>query len=211
VFVLAEGELRREALELLLGRDRRLELAGSCSLNGLPLAVDEEVHVYLVDVAPPAGPALVRELSATRPDTDVIALSISDSPDDILTWAEAGIAAYTTRDETFADLVETVRGVMNGEVRCSPNVSAALLRRVATLAAENAAAHEMLTERESEVGALLADGLPNKEIARRLEISVPTVKHHVHSILSKLNVQGRGEAAARLRSDAGPDRSTLAV
>ena len=210
VFVVAEVTLRREALGVLLERDRRLELAGSCSPHELPLRVEDDVHVYLVDAAPPAGPSLVRDLTATRPDADVIALSIPDSPDEILTWAEAGIAAYTTWEETFDDLVETVHGVINGEVRCSPHVSAVLLRRVATLAARSVAAYEVLTERESEVGALLAAGRSNKEIARQLEISVPTVKHHVHSILSKLNVQGRGEAAARLRSG-GPDRSPLAV
>jgi two-component system, NarL family, nitrate/nitrite response regulator NarL len=211
VFVIAEVELRREGLSALLDRERRLEFAGSCAAHTLPTPFHGEAHVYLVDVPAPAGPALVRELSATRPDADVIAVAISDSPDEILTWAEAGIAAYTTREETFDDLVETVRGVINGEARCSPHVSAALLRRVATLAAENAASSDVLTEREAEVAALLAAGLPNKEIAQQLEISVPTVKHHVHSILSKLNVHGRGEAAARLRNGGGPDRSLLTV
>jgi two-component system nitrate/nitrite response regulator NarL len=211
VFVIAEVELRREALAALLDRERRLEFAGSCSLHTASTPAHGGADVYLVDVAPPAGPALVRELSATRPDAQAIAVSISDAPDEILAWAEAGITAYTTREETFDDLVETVHGVINGEARCSPHVGAALLRRVAVLAAENAASCETLTERESEVAALLTGGLSNKEIAQRLEISVPTVKHHVHSILAKLNVRGRGEAAARLRDGGGSDRSLLTV
>src|SRR5437773_985410 len=83
-------------------------------------------------------------------------------------------------------------------------LAASLLRRVATLAAEQApvSAAERLTSREREIVRLIDDGLSNKQIAGELHIELPTVKNHVHNILEKLQVQRRSEAAARVRESA---------
>jgi DNA-binding NarL/FixJ family response regulator len=92
--------------------------------------------------------------------------------------------------------------VTRGEFLCSPGTAATLLRRVAALAAERHTADNgaRLTPREQQVVRLIDEGLSNKEIARRLSIEVRTVKNHVHSILEKLQVRRRGEAAARMRA-----------
>ena len=79
--------------------------------------------------------------------------------------------------------------------------AALLLRRISHLATGNAAARDQptLTQREREIARFIAEGLSNKEISRRLEISVATVKNHVHSILSKMHLKRRGQVAWRIR------------
>ena len=84
-------------------------------------------------------------------------------------------------------------------------MAATLFLRIATLAAEGAHQPPLnrLTSREHEIVLLIEEGLSNKQIARRPQIEVATVKNHVHHILEKLGVAGRGEAAARLRAEVG--------
>ena len=84
---------------------------------------------------------------------------------------------------------------------CSPRVAATLLRRVTALAAGDRSREEdvRLTARELEILELLERGMSNKDIARHLGIEVATAKNHVHNILGKLQVHGRGQAAARIR------------
>jgi len=105
------------------------------------------------------------------------------------------------RDGTLADLRAVIESVARGEVVCSPRIAASLLRRIADLAAEREPPPPelRLTSREIEIVELIDQGLSNKEIAQRLSIALPTVKNHVHSILDKLHVHRRAEAAARLR------------
>jgi len=94
--------------------------------------------------------------------------------------------------------------VVRDEVRCSPQIVATLMRRLAALAASAQASRSslgVLTEREQEVLELLADGLPNKLIAARLQIQPATAKNHVHNILHKLELSGRVEAASVLNRE----------
>ena len=94
-----------------------------------------------------------------------------------------------------------VRRAGAGEVVCPPRLTALLLNRFADRSTDRTtrAGIHALTPREREIVELLADGLPNKLIARRLHVALPTVKNHVHSILDKWDVRSRGEAAARYR------------
>jgi DNA-binding NarL/FixJ family response regulator len=131
-----------------------------------------------------------------------VTLGVDDGDDDVLAWAEAGVSGYVARDASFEDLVETVRAVARGELRCSPRLAATLLRRVTALAGDAPHSATRLTQREREISSLLEAGLSNKEIAGRLYIELPTVKNHVHNILRKVGASRRGEAAALLRRDA---------
>jgi DNA-binding NarL/FixJ family response regulator len=88
---------------------------------------------------------------------------------------------------------------MRGEVRCSPRISGWLLRELRHRP-NISELGERLTSREIQILRLISQGLSNKEIARELGISVATVKNHVHSVLEKLGVQSRSQAAARITS-----------
>jgi DNA-binding CsgD family transcriptional regulator len=110
-----------------------------------------------------------------------------------------------------------VRRAAAGDVVCPPRLTALLLNGFANRANDRTtrAGIHVLTSREREIAALLADGMSNKLIARRLNVALPTVKNHVHSILDKWDVRSRGEAAARYRrqvqdrqvQDGAPDSS----
>jgi len=160
--------------------------------------------LLIVDASHPEGTTLVAAIRAYIPDAGVIVLATHDNDEDLLSWAKVGISGYLGPDASVSDLVSTVRRAGAGEVVCSPRMAALLLNRCAGRSFDRAsrAGVHVLTSREREIAGLLADGLSNKLIARRLRVALPTVKNHVHSILDKWGVQSRGEAAARYRQQA---------
>ncbi len=154
-----------------------------------------EPDVALVDLTMAESQQTVRALAGAG--VPVVVFGIREREDEIIEYAEAGVAGYVTRDSSLAELIDVVESVARGETLLSPRIAALLLRRVKTAARPGPAAR--LTPREAEIVRLIDDGLSNKQIARRLTIELPTVKNHVHSILEKLEVKRRAEAAARVR------------
>lgn len=141
--------------------------------------------------------SLVREAS---PSTKLIAIGFrDDSSEELLEWAEAGAGGFVTCENSIDELVTCINLVVNGELACSPRLSAILLRRVSQLAAERALSITLqpcLTPRQARILDLLRSGQSNKQIARELGIEVATVKNHVHGLLQRLKVHRRHEAAA---------------
>lgn len=157
--------------------------------------------VVLVDVATSGGLSTLRDLSAAAPEARLVAIGVRDVDHDVLTCIEAGAIGYVLRDATLEELVDAVRCAARNEPIASPHVVATLMRRVAALSAGGKHGSVAdLTSRELEVIELIEQGLSNKEIAAQLSIAVTTVKNHVHSILEKLKVQRRGEAASLVRN-----------
>jgi len=199
--------LYREALTELLGREPDLAVGGAAATATECVAAVHNcgADMVLVDWDAPDAMDSLRRLRHLSEPPRVVALGLPDEEDALLSYAEAGVSAYVTREDTLVELVATIRAAANGDFRCSSRTAGILMRRVAKLAAEldshaRAAQPVRLTRREREIAALMDAGLPNKQIAQRLQIEVPTVKNHVHHILEKLEVSGRGEAAAVLRS-----------
>jgi two-component system, NarL family, nitrate/nitrite response regulator NarL len=157
--------------------------------------------VVLVNTAMAESVMILRMIADVAHQVPVVALGVPESEAEVINWAEAGVAGYLFKRESLTNLVTIIHGVARGEVLYPPRITAALLRRVAALAAERRpeADASRLTAREREIVELLDQGLSNKEIARCLSIEVRTVKNHVHNILEKLQVNRRGEAAARVR------------
>lgn len=133
-----------------------------------------------------------------RPKLVVTGLPSSDAV--LIRYMEAGADAYLTEDHSLAGLLLIVRLLARGETLVGPSTAHLLVKRIQGLSALLApsgidlSAISDLTERESEVLALLGANLTNQQIAKRLFIEVGTVKSHVHSILSKLDVRDRAEA-----------------
>jgi two-component system, NarL family, nitrate/nitrite response regulator NarL len=161
---------------------------------------DVQPDVLLLDGAMPNAVAVVRTLVAAEPEIRVVVLGVDEGEEEVIAYAEAGVAGYVTRNADVEALSSTLDTVAAGGSPCSPNVAATLLRRVATLSAQQPAAQRTsrLTIREREIVELMREGLSNKEIAQRLCIEVPTVKNHVHNILDKLDVRRRGDVGAAL-------------
>jgi two-component system nitrate/nitrite response regulator NarL len=202
VVVVAGIPLYREGMALALGHGGRVQVLGTAagSQEALSRVRDLQPDVVLVDVAMDDGFDTVRALREATPKARVVALALSETEADVIACAEAGASGYVPRGGTVDDLETMVESVARGEIECSPRIAASLLRRVGALAAElrGPSPNASLTARELEVAELLDKGLTNKEIAQQLSPAVPTVKNHVHSILDKLQVRRRAEAAARL-------------
>ena len=146
---------------------------------------------------------LTEAIARDHPEVRVLVLGLAESEEEILRYVEAGAAGYVLKDDSVEELLRNVRAVHSGEAVVSPEIAGALISRVGELAQLFADAFAIdksadLTPREREVLKLLGQGLTNQEIADRLVIELGTVKNHVHSILDKLNVSSRKDAAAYL-------------
>lgn len=134
----------------------------------------------------------------------VVVVGIRESEAEILRYVEAGADGYVLRDNSVETLLETVHAAAEERALVSPDVAYALMARLRELAQlfsrvdAGVGVPVDLTPREQEVLDLVGKGLTNREIADRLYIEVGTVKNHVHSILQKLDVSSRDDAAAYL-------------
>lgn len=203
--LIASVRLYREGLVALFCDDPRFDIVAVAAARDEALDAVQRARPNVVLAARSAreGPSLVYELVAAVPETRVVILGIDDDDPDVLPLAEAGVAGYVTTDASGDEIVAVVESVSRGEMPCSPRLAAALLSRVRALAHErdSPGALAALTAREREIVQLVGRGLSNKEIAHALRIEVTTVKNHVHSILEKLNVSRRTDAAALVRRE----------
>ena len=192
----------REAMVTILRGDDGVHAVGAfCHETAEAAALEFAPSIVVIDAAHPDGITLVAAVRARIPKVSVVVLAMRERDEDFLAWADIGISGYLGPDTSACDLISTVRRAGAGEVVCPPRLTALLLNRFADRSSDRAtrAGIHALTPREREIVELLADGLPNKLIARRLRVALPTVKNHVHSILDKWDVRSRGEAAARYR------------
>lgn len=163
--------------------------------------------VVLVNLASGAGHEVLRQLRDAAPASRLIALGVTESEDEVVACAEVGVAGYLLRSESLADLLQLIHSVSMEETICSPRMAAALMRRVAALAAERrrgTAPVPVLTTRENQISRLLESGMSNRQIADQLGIEIRTVKNHMHNIMGKLGVQRRGEVVAVYRTARSP-------
>jgi two-component system nitrate/nitrite response regulator NarL len=202
ILLISYVQFLREALASAMRATNEIEvLSASCRETAEAALWKATPSLIIIDASHPEGPSLVAAVRAHVPKARVIVLAMHDQDEDLLSWAKIGISDYLGPDTSMHDFVSTVRRAAAGEVVCSPRLTALLLNRCADRSSDRAsrAGIHVLTAREREIAELLADGLSNKLIARRLQVALPTVKNHVHSILDKWDVRSRGEAAARYR------------
>jgi len=161
----------------------------------LRAAAEHEADVVLMDLVMPGigGVEAIRRLREVRPAARVLVLTSFLDDEKLFPAVRAGAAGYLLKDVEPAELVRAIRAVGDGEALLHPAVAALLMEEFSE--SERPAAEEALTAREREVLELIARGLPNKLIARDLEIAEKTVKTHVSSILSKLGLTDRTQAA----------------
>ena len=147
---------------------------------------------------------LVSKLDTIDPELEVLLLGLEEKEDEVLSFFEAGATGYIKSDASVEELVSAIHTAYKGRTRVSPHIARSLIERVYHLTGEFEGLNESifdnveLTPREMDVLALLGENLTNQEIAERMFIEVGTVKNHVHSILQKLEVNSRHEAAKYL-------------
>ena len=201
VFVASDGRVYRDGISRLIATESSLELVGAASTADAPARLRGEARadVVLIDATGRANLLLAREIASAAEGARVVALVAPDQEDDVVAWAGAGVSGLLSWNAAPQQLADILRRAACGETPCSADLAEAILRRARAERARALGGDGALTERESEIAELVARGLSNKAIASRLSIELATVKNHVHSVLEKLKVHSRGEAAAKLR------------
>lgn len=196
ILIVEDQTLMRQGLKTILDLEPGLQVVGEADNGaaGVDAALRLRPDVVLMDVQMPklngvlATADLVRQWPAAR----VIILTTFDRDDYVYQGVRAGALGYLLKDAPAHQLIETIRRVHIGEVFIQPEIASRALREMMR---PDAHTLEPLSEREREVLVLLAQGAANKEIAEQLVITEGTVKNHVSSILAKLQVENRTQAA----------------
>lgn len=215
VLLVNEIPLICSVLAAIFADEPDIELVGLSDTVETTLAQAGNCDVVLVSTRLGEDDALelTRTIAANFPHVKVLALGLAESEAEILQYVEAGASGYVLKDDSVDVLLKNIHAVYNGEALVSPEIAAALMARVSELAQLFSQSLEFpssfeLTPREREVLELIWQDLSNQEIAERLVIEVGTVKNHVHSILDKLNVSSRQDAAAYWSLIANFERSS---
>ena len=200
VFVLSAMRLLRDAVVAALAGRATVQVIGASDLSISPAEMASFApDAILLDICLPGAVDAAGPLRKAIPAARIVALGVAEDEAIVMACARAGIAGFVHPHGSVEDVITAIHSAVRGELVCSPRTAGILLNQVSAAAPAPAPTDETLTPREQEILALLSEGLSNKEIARQLSIGNATVKNHVHSILGKLGVQRRGEAAAQQR------------
>ena len=198
--------------QILSGLDTIEVIAAESSLQDAPSTIKNlSPHVILLDMTMAHSNAMAKKFNQLFPKIKIIALAVPEDEQNIMQCAEAGISGYVAREASIDDLINTVISTEQGEFCCPPKIAAFLFQKIQHLsncAKQNILSdltpqpsHQIdeLTRREQQIIHLMATGLSNKQVAKKLVIEVSTVKNHVHNILVKLGVSNRVQAIAILQ------------
>ncbi|GAA2756231.1 response regulator transcription factor [Actinopolymorpha rutila] len=163
-------------------------------------AVEFRADLALFDVTSEKSLPVAQTLKALCPDVMTIAMAVPEVAENVIACADAGFAAYIPRNASAAEMLAIVDRALCGETVCAPRIARSLFDELSRRRATHPPPDpdDCLTLREIETARMLARGLSNKEIARELQLSVATVKNHVHSVLQKLQVRSRAQVATLL-------------
>jgi DNA-binding NarL/FixJ family response regulator len=201
VIVIDDHEMFRAGIVgLLEERGIRVVAEAGLAAEGIQQTLELRPDVVLMDLAMPgmSGIEATQRLSAAAPLSRVLVLTVIDGDQDVTDALLAGAAGYLLKDALIDQVVEGIRAVARGESMISPRIATHLIRRLREPAELSPAiTGAELTPREFQVLELVARGMDNQEIAETLFLSQHTVKNHVSSVLVKLQVGNRIQAAVR--------------
>jgi two-component system nitrate/nitrite response regulator NarL len=199
VIVIDDHELFRGGLVQVL-RKNGIDVLAEAGLaaDGIALARDLVPDVVLMDLNMPgmSGIEATQRLSASVPLARVLVLTVVADERNVMDALLAGACGYLVKDAAIAQIVEGIRAAARGESHISPRVAGQLIRRIrqpAVVELDHGGVE--LTAREFEILELIARGMDNIEIAHTLYLSQHTIKNYVSSILVKLQVENRVQAA----------------
>lgn len=208
ILLVIESRFMGDIFTEILDEEPDISVVG-CASNkeqALKIIREKDVDVALVSIQLSNENALdlTRTIMDVAPSVKVLVLGLTDNKHYVLKYVEAGAAGYILQDSSVADLIEAVRLAQRGEAQISTKVAAAILERLSKMTRVFSRVDTFvlednrLTQRELEVLNFISQGFTNQEIASQLVVEVGTVKNHVHSIIKKLNVSNREEAATYL-------------
>jgi DNA-binding NarL/FixJ family response regulator len=210
-----DHEVVRLGLKNLLERREQFTVVGEAGsvAEAISVAKETKPDVIVMDIRLPDGNGVeaTREIRGERPETKVLMLTSYADDEAIYGSIMAGASGYLLKQTRGQNLAEAIERVANGESLLDAAVTEKVLERMRSLVRGEADELAPLTDQERKVLAGIAEGKTNKEIAAEVFLSDKTVKNYVSSILSKLNLRRRSEAAAfmaehRAKSSDQPDQ-----
>jgi NarL family two-component system response regulator LiaR len=202
VLVVDDHDLFRSGLRALLEEEgfRVIDVEGGAQAVRRVSAAPPDVVLMDLNMPEMSGVEATRELKRIAPGVPVIMLTVSSDDDHVLDAVRAGAAGYLLKDAALDDIATAIRAAAAGGAAIAPRVAGGLLALVrrehhAPDTLVKARPWPDLSPREREILAQLTHGAENADIARRLHISLGTVKNHVSTILQKLGVENRVQAA----------------
>ncbi|MFF1439375.1 response regulator [Streptomyces sp. NPDC058295] len=201
VVVADDQTVVREGIVMLLGLLPGVEVVGAAGdgEEAVRLVAELAPDVVLMDLRMPRcdGVEATRRIRSEYPGTQVVVLTTYADDESLFPALKAGARGYLTKDAGGDEIVRAVHSVLSGDAGLSPSVQRRLLERLSAPEPEPAApavVPDGLTTREAEVLVLIAEGLSNQEIARRLSVSTATVKTHINNMFSKTGLKDRAQA-----------------
>ena len=201
LLVVDDHEVVRQGLASLLDRREAFQVVAEAAtvVEALEMARKYEPNIVIMDVRLPDGSGIeaCREIRAEFPTTKVVILTSYPDEEAVLSAIIAGASGYLLKQIRARDLVAALEAVGRGESLLDPAVTEKVLERVRRIATGTFTDElAQLTQQEQKILLLVAEGKTNKEIASEVFLSDKTVKNYVSSILSKLNLERRAQAAA---------------
>ena len=201
LLVVDDHEVVRQGLVAMLARRPNFQVAAEAgtAADAVELARRFRPDLVIMDVRLPDGSGIeaCREIRAEMPETKVVILTSYPDEEAVFSAIIAGASGYLLKQVRARDLVAALEAVGRGESLLDPAVTEKVLERVRRVATSGATDElAQLTAQEQRILLLVAEGKTNKEIANEVYLSDKTVKNYVSSILSKLNLQRRAQAAA---------------
>ena len=198
VLIVDDHQVVRQGLRFMLEQEDGIEVVGDCADGPEAIAAVRRLRptVVLLDLFLPGqdGISVLVQIKQERPATEVLMLTSSTDDEHLLGALRAGALAYLRKTAGVEQIVGSVRAAARGESMLDPRIAARLVREVRATG-QRRAPLDLLSPRERQVLAVLARGRSNRQIARELGITEETVKAHVSSILGKLHLADRTQAA----------------
>ena len=209
LIIIEDNRLLREGINAMLKKETDMTVVALFSDGDFVVdKVDElKADIVLLDIGLPNHDSLelVQALKKDHQRVQVIAMDLVPIQEDVMQFVEAGVSGFILKDATVPEFTKTIRAVATGEKVLPANMMGSLFSQIVDYGVKELGPTKLsqsvrMTSREREIVSLIAEGLANKEIANKLNISIYTVKSHVHNILEKMALNTRVQIAIHSQS-----------
>ncbi len=198
ILLVDDHALVREGTRRLLETENDVQVVAEASSGeeAIEVARSLQPDIAVMDIAMPGmgGIEATRAIKKYCPETAVLILSAYDDEPYLLALLDAGAAGFLLKNVHGQELIQAIRAVARGESLLQPSIAEKMMRRLSARPDTTLRSTNVLSEREFDVLRLAARGLPNKEIAARMSLSIRTVHSHLANIFMKMQVGSRTEA-----------------